>query len=56
MNMPIPTKPRIGKPVRVPFDVQRVRADFPDPEADGARQTAGLSRQCRVDAEAAGGD
>jgi cysteine desulfurase/selenocysteine lyase len=29
MNMPVPTKPRIGKPARVPFDVQRVREDFP---------------------------
>ena len=56
MNMQVPAKPRVSKPARVPFDVQRVRAGFSHPQADGARQAAHLSRQCRVDAEAAGGD
>ena len=38
------------------YDVEAVRRDFPDPLARGPRPAAGLSRQRRLGAEAAGGD
>ena len=49
---------RMNAPATVlaPYDVEAIRRDFPILSRDGLRQAAGLSRQRRLGAEAAGGD
>ena len=46
----------MNAPFTAPYDVEAIRARVPDPVAAGLRQAAGLSRQRRLGAEAAGGD